>query len=756
MPPSKLPSKPTGQPPIRPSLYDSPAGTNPADRGVVLGRPLMRVDGPLKVGGRAPYAYEIRDPGGPALVGFLVLSSVGRGTLSAMDTEAAERAPGVRLVMTHANAPRQGSPPSQHCKPQMADGRIRQNGQVVALVVADSFEQARAAAGLVRVSYDAAPGRYDLAAGRAEAFRPRPRTPEQPTDTAVGDFEAGFTAAPVRIDVTYTTPHQSHAMMEPHATLAAWDGDTLTVHTSHQMLDSAQRTLCETLLLPPDKVRVVSRYVGGGFGSKLVTYADALLAAMAARQLNRPVKIALARPQVFRQTTHRTATIQRVRLAADRSGMLKAIGHESWSGNQPGAAFYETAANQTRLLYAAADRMTAHRQVELDLPEAASMRAPGEAVGLLALECAMDELAEQLDMDPVALRIRNDTQHDPEKGPGRPFSSRHLVACLQEGARRFGWEKRSVRPAQNRDGRWLVGMGMSSAIRNVALRPSDARVRLDGQGILTVSTAMTDIGTGSYTILTQVAAEMLGLPPGRVRTELGDTRLPEASGSGGSFGAGSSGSGVFYACAQLRIALARRAGLDPERCVFADGRISAGDRSLALSDLAGPEGIEASGGIEPGSLLKKYAQASFGAHFAEVGVDMDTGEIRLRRMLGVFAAGRILNPQTARSQAIGGMVFGIGAALMENAVPDLRHGDFVNHDLAEYHVPVHADVPAIDAVFLPETDAMANPLRAKGVGELGICGAGAAVANAVYNACGVRVRDYPVTLDKLLPGLPQA
>ena len=741
---------------IKPSLFDSPAGPNPTDRQSVLGQPLERVDGPLKVTGRAPYAYEFRDPSAEALVGYLVLSSVGQGSLSEFDTRAAEAAPGVRLVLSHLNVPKQGSPPSQYCKPQMMDGRIRQNGQVVALVVADSFEQARAAAALVHLRYDASPGQYDLVAGRKDAFKPAPRDPLQPTDTAKGDFDAGYAAAAVKVDVTYSTPHQAHAMMEPHATLAAWDGDHLTIHTSNQMLASASQTLCGTLLLPEDKVRVISLYVGGGFGSKLNTYADALLAAMAARQLRRPVKIAITRPQIFSQTTHRSATIQRLRLAADRSGTLQAIGHESWSGNQQGRPFFESAANQTRLLYAAADRMTAHRQVRLDLPEASSMRAPGEAVGLLALECAMDELAEQLAMDPVELRIRNDTQYDPEKGPGRPFSSRHLVSCLREGASRFGWDRRPTRPGQRRDGNWLVGYGMASAIRNVMLKPSSARVRLDANGVLTVQTAMTDIGTGSYTVLTQVAAEMLGLPPGRVRMELGDSDLPQASGSGGSFGAGSSGSGVYYACAQLRIALARRAGLDPERCDFRGGRIVAGDRSMSLADLAGAQGIEAEGAIEPGSLNRKFAQASFGAHFAEVGVDADTGEIRLRRMLGVFAAGRIMNPRTARSQAIGGMVFGIGAALMEDAVPDLRHGDFVNHDLAEYHVPVHADVPAIDAVFIAETDEMANPLHAKGVGELGICGAGAALANAVYNASGVRIRDYPLTLDKVIAALPQA
>ncbi|TLU73452.1 xanthine dehydrogenase family protein molybdopterin-binding subunit [Lichenicoccus roseus] len=742
------------QTPIRPSLFDSPAGPNPLDQEHLLGRGIARVDGPLKVSGRAPYAYEVHDPSNTALVGVLVLSTVAQGSIRTLDAVAAEHAPGVRLVLTHRNMQRQGGPASEHCKPQMADATVRQNGQVVALVVADSFEQANAAAAMVAVAYDVKPALTDLAAGVPQATVPPPRSPSQPVDTNVGDFAQGFAAAAVKIDATYTTPHQAHAMMEPHASMAVWDGDHLTLHTSHQMLSTCAQTLASTLLLRPDQVRVLSPYIGGGFGSKLVTYADAILSATAARQLGRPVKIALTRPQVFGQTTHRTATIQRVRLGADADGTLRAIGHESWSGNQQGQTFYETAANQTRLLYAAHDRMTAHRQVRLDLPLASSMRAPGEAVGLLALECAMDELAERLRMDPVALRVRNDTQYDPEKGPSRPFSSRRLTECLHEGAARFGWEKRSPVPGQRREGQWLVGMGMASAIRNVALKPSNAEATLDGRGILTVGTAMTDIGTGTYTILTQIAGEMLGLPPERVVMQLGDTDLPEASGSGGSFGAASSGSAVYYACAQLRIALARRAGFDPARSRFENGQIIQDGRAVSLASLAGAQGIAATGGIKPGDLLKKYAQASFGAHFAEVGVDADTGEVRVRRMLGVFGIGRVLNASTARSQAIGGMIFGIGAALMEDVVPDRRHGDFVNHDLAEYHVPVHADVPAVEAYFVEEVDPIANPLKAKGVGELGICGAGAAVANAIYNASGVRIRDYPMTLDKVLAGLP--
>jgi xanthine dehydrogenase YagR molybdenum-binding subunit len=498
-------------------------------------------------------------------------------------------------------------------------------------------------------------------------------------------------------------------------------------------------------------VRLVSPFIGGGFGGKLWVNADAILAAIASRQLKRPVKTALTRQQIFHVTTHRSDTIQRVRLATDRDGRILAIGHDVFSGNFPSEQTYEGAALQTRTLYAGPNRLTRHRLAPLDIPVASSMRAPGEAVGLLVLECAMDELAEKLNLDPIELRMRNEPSEDPEKHI--PYSSRHLIACLQEGARRFGWDKRNAKPGQVRDGRWLVGMGMAAATRGNPLQLSKANVRLDSDGTATVRMAMTDIGTGTYTILAQIAAEMLGLPTERIRVELGDTSFPQASGSGGSFGAGSSGSALFEACHVLREKLARTAGMDPKTARFANGSIASGEKSRKLTDLVGT-GMDADGEIQPGSNNKNFSQQSYGAHFAEVGVDMDTGEVRLRRMLGVFTAGRVLNAKTARSQAIGGMVFGVGAALHEDMTLDPRFGYYVNHDLAEYHVPVHADIPAIDAIFLAELDNESNPLKSKGIGELGICGAGASIANAIYNACGARIRDYPITLDKLLAKLP--
>ena len=615
----------------------------------------------------------------------------------------------------------------------------------------ETFEQARAAAYRVHVSYEKALGRYALKDGLAHA-----RVPTggggAPADSTVGNFEQAFAAAPVRLDVTYTTPLQSHAMMEPHATLAQWEGDKLILHTANQMLNRGQLAVARTLKMKPEDVRLVSPYIGGGFGAKLWVNADAILAAISARALNRPVKTVLTRQQIFHVTTHRSDTIQRIRLGTDKNGNILAIGHDVFSGNLPTEETFEGAAIQTRTLYAGANRQTRHRLAALDVPVASSMRAPGESVGLLALECAMDELAERLNVDPIELRIRNEPAEDPEKHI--PYSSRHLVPCLQEGARRFGWEKRQAKPGQVTDGRWLVGMGVASATRGNPLLPSKASVHLGPDGIATVRMAMTDIGTGSYTILTQIAAEMLGLDPKQIRMELGDTAYPMSAGSGGSFGAASSGSALYDACIALRAKLAAAAEMDPATALFANGTITQKGQTKSLTSLAGA-GLDADGEIIPGATLKDFSQQSYGAHFAEVGVDIDTGEIRLRRMLGVFTAGRVLNAKTARSQAIGGMVFGVGSALVEGMTLDPRFGYYVNHDLAEYHVPVHADILNIDAIFLSELDTAANPLKSKGIGELGICGAGASLANAIYNACGVRVRDYPITLDKVLAALPR-
>ena len=608
--------------PIGPNVLDiEPQG--------LVGKPMNRVDGRLKVTGAARYAYEVKQTPSTAY-GYVVEASIAKGRIRSIDTRAAERASGVVLVLTYRNAPEQGAGDHHEACPVLTGPEVAHYGQPVAFVVAESFEQARAAAYLVRVSYDRAPGEYELRSAIDRATVPPDRNGE-PADSAVGDFAGAFATAAVRLDVTYSTPLQTHAMMEPHATLAMWDGDKLTLHTSNQMLNQGQKSVSRTLKIPVENVRLISPYIGGGFGGKLWVNPDAILTAIAARKLRCPVKTTLTRQQVFHVTTHRSDTIQRIRLGADRDGRILAIGHDVVSGNLPSERQYEEAANQTRTLYAGANRLTRHRLAALDIPIASSMRAPGEAVGLLALECAMDELAERLNLDPIELRIRNEPTEDPEKQI--PYSTRHLIACLQEGARQFGWGRRNPQPAQVRDGRWLVGMGVAAATRGNPLQPSKANVRLGPDGVATVQMAMTDIGTGTYTILTQIAGEMLGLPPERIRMELGDTDFPQASGSGGSFGAASSGSALFDACTNLRAKLAQAAGMDPGAARFSDGSVIVDGQARPLISLTGAQGIDADGEIRPGDMTKRFSQQSYGAHFAEVGVDRDTGEIRLRRML---------------------------------------------------------------------------------------------------------------------------
>ncbi|KQP15671.1 aldehyde oxidoreductase molybdenum-binding subunit PaoC [Methylobacterium sp. Leaf93] len=732
--------------------FDTPAGRNPIDQLKVVGKATDRIDGPFKTTGTANYAYDWHDPHSTAVYGFVVGATIAKGRIEAMVLDEARAARGVLAIVTAENAGPLDKGKLNAAK-LLGGPEIEHYHQAVALVVAETFEQARSAAALIRVDYAESKGAFDLAAVK-DTGKPE-KLAGAPSDTAIGDFAGAFASAPVQLDATYTTPDQAHAMMEPHASIASWDGDAVTVWTSNQMIAWGTRDLALTLGIPKEKVRLVSPFVGGGFGGKLFLRAEAVLAALGARAAKRPVKVALTRQLSFNNTVHRPATIQRIRLGATPDGTITAIGHESWSGNLPGGK-PEAAVQQTRLLYAGANRMTQTRLAMLDLPEGNSMRAPGEAPGLMVLEIAMDEMAEKLGLDPVEFRIRNDTQVDPEK-PERRFSQRSLIECLRRGAARFEWNKRIVKPGQVRDGRWLVGMGVAAAFRNNMNVKSGARVRLDAQGVVTVETDMTDIGTGSYTIIGQTAAEMMGLSLDRVVVRLGDSAFPISSGSGGQFGANSSTSGVYAACVKLREAVARSLGFNSDDAVFEDGRVRSGNRSVPLAEAAKAGDIIAEDTIEfSGDLSKTYQQSTFGAHFVEVGVDVSTAEIRVRRMLAVCAAGRILNPKSARSQVIGGMTMGVGAALMEELAVDTRRGFFVNHDLAGYEVPVHADIPHQEVIFLDEPDPISSPMKAKGVGELGICGVSAAVANAVYNATGIRVRNYPLTLDKLLDRMPDA
>ena len=732
-------------------LFDRPATTNPIDQMKVVGQHITRIDGPKKVTGTATYAYEWNHANLNVAYGYPVGAGIAKGRISSMDIQAARNAPGVLAVVTAETAGKLSKGKMNAAK-LLGGPEISHYHQAIAVVVAETFEQARAAASLIKVDYVRAPGSYDLEAAKDTAKKPEGSEGED-ADTSAGNFDKAFAEAAVEFDQTYTTPDQSHAMMEPHSSLAMWDGDEVTVWTSNQMIAWNKSEMAITLGIDPEKVHIMSPFVGGGFGSKLFLRSDAVLAALGAKAAGRPVKLALPRPFVMNNTTHRPATIQRIRIGTTQEGKITAIAHESWNGNLPGGSL-ETAVAQTRLLYAGENRMTSMRLAALDLPEGNAMRAPGEAPGLMALEIAMDELAEQLNLDPVELRIINDTQVDPEK-PERKFSHRQLVECLRRGAETFGWDKRNAETGRVKDGRWMVGMGVAAAFRNNMNMKSGARVRLDSEGVVTVETDMTDIGTGSYTIIAQTAAEMMGVTIGKVAVELGDSRFPASSGSGGQWGGNSSTAGVYAACVALRDAISQKVGFNSADVTFADGQIRSGNRSIALAEAAGKDGVVAEDTIEYGDLAEEMQQSTFGAHFVEVGVDMYTAEIRVRRMLSVCAAGRILNPITARSQVIGAMTMGVGGAFMEELAVDKRRGFFVNHDLAGYEVPVHADIPHQDVIFLDETDPTTSPMKAKGVGELGLCGVAAALSNAVHNATGVRIRDYPVTLDKLLRDMPQ-
>ena len=709
----------------------------------VIGRPLDRPEGPLKVSGRATYAAETLPEG--LATGVLVRATITKGRVTGMDEAAVRAMPGVLAVLSgegFARNPCQGGAGEAPVQP---GARVDYLGQPIALVVAEGFEQARHAAQSLRVTYEEEAAEVDPETA-SEVDRPEKSQLDQ------GDLETAMAEAAVSVDATYTTPPHSSAPMEPHASIASWDGDALTLRGSYQMLKFNQKELADALGIEPEKVRILSPYVGGGFGSKLGIAPEAIAASLAARELGRPVRVVMARQQVFEGTMRRTETRQRVRLAADAEGRLTALAHEDRVSNLPGESFSEPTAQATHFLYGGANRRYTHEVARIHRTCAGSVRAPGEAVGMLALECAMDELAHALRLDPVELRLRNIPETHPESGI--PYSARSFAECLTQGAERFGWSERRAEPASRREGEWWIGMGVSAAARTNILSESRARVTLNPDGTALVETDMTDIGTGTYAILGQIAAEMLGLPTERVEVHLGDTDLPHASGSGGSWGASSAGSSVFLACQGLRSTVAKRLGCSPDDLTLKDGVATGGNLRRPLAELVGDEAIAEEGHIEPGSTMKEVSQAGYGAHFAEVAVNAVTGETRVRRMLGVFAAGRILNEKTARSQCHGGMIWGIGSALHEELAHDPRDGHVVNRDLAEYHIPVHLDVPQLDVMFVDERDDHASPIQSKGIGELGISGAGASVTNAIFNACGVRVRDYPATLDRILPGLP--
>jgi xanthine dehydrogenase YagR molybdenum-binding subunit len=717
-----------------------PAGLTRAQQNV-LGAAVPRVEGPAKVSGTARYAYE-GAPAGTAYAG-IVGAPLGSGRITGIDTAAAEALPGVIAIIHDDPRMVTGGSNSQGQAHSGTD-RIFHYGQPVAIVLAEDQAVAREAAKLVVVHAEAGAGRFDA----AEQTVQRDHDLGFLSAIDIGDVDHALADAPVVLDRRYTTPVHFPAALEPHASIVEWADGKLTVRTSNQVIGGARGTIAKALGIAKEDVRVLAPFVGGGFGGKTGVGPEVILAAIAAERIDRPVKVALPRAQTAYLVHHRSATTQRVRIRATADGRITAFAHEGVAAQNDDAWFLEPIPFGSLPLYAGENRRFRTDLIRLDLPATGAVRAPGEAIGTFAVECAMDELAAQLGLDPIELRRRNEPAVDPVSG--KPFSTRRLLDCYDEGARRFGWAERQKR----REGEWLIGHGMAAALRGNFTVKADARVRLEADGHAVVECDMTDIGTGTYTILAQTAGEMLGLPVDRVEVRIGDTDLPPSAGSGGSFGAGSACSATMLACEDIVVELARRMNAAPEDLALKDGCVTAGGRSVALADLIRGQAIVATGKTGPGEETRRTSQASHGAHFVEVAVNAVTGEVRVRRMLGVFDVGRVLNRKTAANQLIGGMIWGLSYALGEAAVIDTRNGHFVNPDFGEYHVAVHADVPRIEVHFIEDTDDSANPAGAKGVGELGISGAGAAVANAIHDATGVRVRDFPATLDTLLAGLP--
>jgi len=735
---------------------------------LLTGQPLDRTDGPLKVSGQARYAAEFTLP--RMVHAQMVLSTVPSARVQRIDSRAALGVPGVLMVMTHENAmrlPKGGKaavkPPAGRVLTLLQDDQVHYNGQPVALVVAETPEQCREAARQLVITYTPQPDAVlDLAAARGRAYAPK-EVQQQKPDTSRGDLAAGLQAASQVVSALYTTPVEHHNPMEPHATLAAWSGEKLVLYDATQYVSGDRDTVAKTLGISPGQVQVICPYVGGGFGCKGSTWTHVVLAAMAARQVGRPVRLVLERPQMFGSIGNRPRTEQALSAAADAAGALTALRHEVVSETSVLEDWVEPSTLCTRMLYACANVATTQRLVKLNIATPTFTRAPGEATGTFALDSAIDELSYRVGIDPLEMRLRNHADTDLHKK--LPFSSKSLRECCRVGAERFGWARRDPRPQSMRDGRWQVGWGVGTATYPTNRSPAEALARLLPDGSALVQSGSQDLGTGTYTVMTQVAADALGLPVNRVRFELGDSAMPKAPVSGGSQTAASVAPAVKQACEAVRARLVALAvadaasplhGQSPQAVVVSDGWLrpqgdaSRGEPVAAVLARHGGQPIEARSESKPGAEREQFSMHAFGTVFAEVRVDTELREIRVPRIVGAYGIGRLLNEKTGHSQLMGGIVWGVGLALMEETWRDPRNGRFVNANLADYHVPVNADIGRIETLVVPEDDPQVNPLGAKGIGEIGITGVGAAIANAVFHATGRRVRELPITLDKLI------
>lgn len=729
----------------------------------LIGAPVDRVDGRVKVTGAAPYSGDVDLPRLAHAV--LVLSTVASGRITSLDTAAALQLPGVLAVMTHLNAwrlPQGGragvNPPAGRVLTLLQDDVVHFNRQPAAVVVAETLDQAVGAAREVKVGYAAEPATLDFADAKPNAHAPE-KVNQEPTDSERGQIPAEAFA---RVEAVYTTPMEHHNPMEPHATVAQWQGDKLTLYDATQYISGCQSTIAKTLGIPKDNVRVICPYVGGGFGCKGSTWAHVPLAAMAARQVARPVKLVLERPQMFGPVGGRPRTEQHLMISADETRRLTGMRHDVFSHTSMIEDFTEPSALQTRMQYDCANVKTAHRLVRLSVGTPTFQRAPGEATGTFALESALDELAYRLKVDPLELRRRNEPPMDQDKR--LPWSSRKLLECYAQGAEAFGWSSRNPEPGSMRAGRYKVGLGMATATYPANRSPAAASATLTTDGFLVVRSGTQELGTGMYTIMSQLAAETMGFPLERVRFELGDSRFPQAPVSGGSQGTASVAPAVQAAVSELRRKLVTLAVADSASPAFGAaaqdvviedasiGRRGQARREPVVATLArsGAAALEADGAAKPGEEKQHYSMHSFGAVFAEVHVDPDLGIVRVPRIVARYDVGRLLNSKTGRSQLLGGVVMGVGMALMEESILDGRYGRIVNANLAEYHVPTNADIGLIDVGVVDDSDPYIDPLGARGIGEIGITGVAAAVANAVYHATAIRVRDLPITLDKLL------